>query len=139
MRLNRKLNLLLSMAGLFLTTGLLGAAEVAGSFTLPAETQWGLAVLPPGNYTFTLDHAILNGRMLLRRGNDGVALLMAQGVEETSTSGGSSLQIVGSKVRSLHLAPAGLTYFYGHSRGETRKLISEPPRSPALSIAVVAK
>ncbi|MBV8809428.1 MAG: hypothetical protein JO033_12210 [Acidobacteriaceae bacterium] len=139
MQLNRKLNLLLSIAGMCLTAGLLGAAEIAGSFTLPVQTEWGRAVLPPGNYTFTLDRATLDGHMLIRRGNDGVALLMAQGMEETSTLGGSSLRIVAGKVRSLHLAPAGLTYSYGFSHEETRTLISGVPRSPGVSVAITTK
>src|SRR5437899_4744414 len=46
----------LALAGIF--TGTANAqAKAAGSFTLPFEAKWGNAVLPPGNYTFSVHSA----------------------------------------------------------------------------------
>ncbi len=112
MKSSRILVLFLGLAGVCLTAGPLGAGAVQGSFTLPSETQWGVAVLPAGEYTFTLDRSTLEGHILVRRGTEGVALVLAQGMFPTGSSGSSSMLIVGGRVRSLHLAPLGLTYNY---------------------------
>ena len=61
MSLNRSFKLvaplgLALLAGCF-TANLASAQEAyRGKFTLPVEAQWGQLVLPPGEYSFTLDH-----------------------------------------------------------------------------------
>ena len=67
MKLNRRMNFFRGLIGMCLATGLVAAADVNGSFRLPFQTQWGPAVLPAGDYTFSLDHATQNGHILLRR------------------------------------------------------------------------
>ncbi|HSU32546.1 MAG TPA: hypothetical protein VLJ11_15040 [Bryobacteraceae bacterium] len=140
MKSNRKMNLLLSLAGLFLGGGLLGAADVNGSFTLPLQTHWGSAVLPAGDYTFSLDHAMQNGQIIVRRGNDGVAVVLAQGMDVTSYSASatSSMLIVGNRVRSLHLAPVGLTYTYS-IHPERKELLAGRSGVPGVSVLVKTK
>lgn len=52
-------NQLLAIAGLALASVLAGSAtaqaKASGSFTLPFEAKWGNTVLPPGDYTLTVN------------------------------------------------------------------------------------
>ncbi len=139
MKSSRKMKLLLGLAGMCLTAGLLGAAEVNGSFTLPLQAHWGLAVLPAGHYTFSLDHATVNGRILVRRGNEGVAVILAQALSPTDSSGASSMLIVGNRVSSLHLAPIGLTYKYAIPKDQRREMLTERFGVPGISVAITTK
>jgi len=137
MKSSRKITVLLGLAGMCLTSGLLRAADFAGSFTLPSQTQWGSTVLPAGNYTFTLDHATLNGHVLVS-GKDRAAFVMAQGVTETGSSRASSMLIVGGRVRSLHLGPVGLTYSY-QIHPEEREILARSSAVPGLTISIATK
>jgi len=140
MKSNRTVTVLFGVGCLCLATGLLRAADVAGSFTLPLQTHWGSAVLSAGDYTFSLDHTTPNGRILLRRGNDGIAIVLAQGMDVTpySASASSSMLIVGNRVRSLHLATAGLTYTYGTDQGR-KELLAGRSGVPGISVLVSTK
>src|SRR5690242_20972751 len=109
MKSNRKMTLLVGLAAICFAASSLKASDLVGSFTLPSETHWGTVVLPAGDYTFTLDRATLDGRIRIARGNNRRAIVMAQGINLTSRFGGSSMLIVGNRVRSVHLAPVGLT------------------------------
>jgi hypothetical protein len=126
MYLNRKSLLLLGAAAMCFTTGSLRAADVAGSFTLPSQTKWGLATLSPGDYTFTLDRASLDGRITVHKGTKAVLMVNSQGIAETGASGGSSMKIVNGRVRSLRLAPAGLTFDYAPRKKEAQVMAGRP-------------
>ena len=108
---------------------------MVGSFILPNQTQWGSAVLASGDYTCALDHARLNGRILIMRANKGAALVLAQGMNATSHSGSSSMLIVGNRVRSLHLAAVGQTYIYQTHR-QKREMLAMQSSVPGVSVAV---
>lgn len=138
MNWNRKFGLLSGVVAMCLTAGSLSAADCTGSFTLPSQTQWGSAVLPAGDYTFILDHAAIDGRILLRQGTKGVAIVHAQGFSMTSASGASSMLIVEGRVRSLHLASLGLTYNYPshHDRG---RILARASTVRGVAVAVAAK
>ena len=69
MNSNRSLRLVKFLV-LVLLTACFGAslanAQVAGGkFTLPFEARWGRSILPPGNYSFTLDTTAGSGRIFL--------------------------------------------------------------------------
>jgi len=49
-----------------------GEAVSAGKFTLPFEVRWGQAILPAGDYTYTLNSATFSG-VLTVRGNSKAA------------------------------------------------------------------
>lgn len=87
---NKKMMLLAGVAALGLTTTPLQAAALVGSFTLPSQTNWGLGVLPAGDYTFTLDQASTKGRITVYKGTHAVLIIQSQGADEISTSGASS-------------------------------------------------
>ncbi len=139
MKSSRKRSLLQGLASICLTAGLLGAADVTGSFTLPSQTQWGSAVLPAGDYTFTLDHATLDGQIVLKRQPKGPsAVVLAQGMNPAGSSGASSMRIVGNRVRSLYLAPAGLTYSY-QTHPEQREILARSSGVPGITVAITTK
>ncbi len=138
MKSNRRTTLFVALAAIGLTASSLGAADVVGSFTLPAETHWGTVILPAGDYTFTLDHAVLNGHILVTRGTDQAAFILPRGMDFTSHSGGSSMLIVGNSVRSVHLAPVGLTYNYQVHRVRGEKLAGRSGAT-GVSLSIVAK
>jgi hypothetical protein len=122
MNWNRKTLLLLGAATVCFTTGSLRAADVAGSFTLPSQTNWGLAALSPGQYTFTLDRTSIDGRITVYKGTKPVLMVISQGIAETRTSGESSMKIVNGRVRYLRLAPAGLTFSYAPHKKEAQAM-----------------
>jgi len=140
MKSSWKKNLSLSLAGICLTAGLRGAAEATGSFTLPHQTRWGQAVLPAGDYTFRLERTSLSDEFLLvNRGNKTVIIAMGQRVSSTSFAGGSSMLIVGNRVRFLHLAPVGLTYLYAIPKNEQREMRTRRSGAPGVSVSIAAK
>jgi hypothetical protein len=107
MKSNTKITLLLSLAAICFTAGSLGAATIEGSFTLPGQTQWGLAVLPAGHYTFTLDHASTRGMIMVRRGNDGVGMIVNPGSSLTSTA---RRQLDANRTKPSSLLASGATW-----------------------------
>jgi len=51
-------------------------AEFKGKFTLPSETRWGMAVLAPGSYDFTLDSASAPTKVVIRDAHGKVAAIL---------------------------------------------------------------
>jgi hypothetical protein len=138
MKSNRTMTLFLGLAVLgFTASSLRGAekAEVEGSFTLPSQTYWGSVRLAPGDYSFTLDHSDLRGRITVRQGTKAVAIFMVEGPTITGSREGSSMLIVDHSVRSLRLAPIGLTYTYPIQK-QTRDLLARRPGVPGVSVSV---
>ncbi|HSU33040.1 MAG TPA: hypothetical protein VLJ11_17580 [Bryobacteraceae bacterium] len=136
MNWNRKSLLLLGAAAVCFTTGSLRAADVAGSFTLPSQTNWGLAALSPGQYTFTLNRSAIDGRIIVYKGTKPVLMVLSQGVAESGTSGESSMKIVNGRVRYLRLAPAGLTFSYAPHKKEAQLMAGRPAqRETSLLVA----
>ncbi len=94
------------------------AQRVAGSFTLPYTVHWGIATLPPGNYTFAA-RPTARPFILTVRGQGTVAMILSQG-QNTMAGSHSSLTIMreGNRatVSSLQLAPYGLSFDYGNRR-----------------------
>jgi hypothetical protein len=87
-----------------------------GKFQLASETRWGKAVLPAGNYSFTIESAQQPVRIVIQSA-DGKTGAMAQA--ETSVNaapGGSYLFITGSgperMVRSMNLPQLGTSLIY---------------------------
>lgn len=93
---------------------------------MPFRVSWGVAVLAPGHYTFALDDAIPGGTVTISQGRRVVARIRAQGFTQTQTSGGSTLVIIGRRVRSLRLKSAGVTYEYAMSKSEQALLAAHP-------------
>jgi hypothetical protein len=138
MKPNRTMTAFLGLAVLCLTASSLraeGIAAVEGSFTLPSQTHWGSVLLPAGDYSFTLDHSDLRGQITVRKGTKAVAIFRVEGPTITGSREGSSMLIVDHSVRSLRLAPIGITYIYPIQR-RTRDLLARRPAVPGLSVSV---
>lgn len=106
--------------------GTLRASEAKGDFILPFRVSWGLAVLPPGHYTFALDHAVSDGTVTISQGRRVMARIKAQGFTQMTASGGSAIVIIGSRVRSLRLKSVGVAYEYAISKNERAFLRAHP-------------
>lgn len=65
----------------------------AGRFTLPYQTTWGGAVLPPGEYSFRVDQLGESGLVEIRRGMRTVGFFQISGLEE-KRSGHDALTVI---------------------------------------------
>jgi hypothetical protein len=137
MSLNRSFKLvaplaLALLAGCF--TANLASAQDAwkGTFTLPFEARWGQIVLPAGEYSFTLDHALV-GSIVTIQAETGQTLgfVQTQGIYDRQTFDRSELILVRSggnyTIRALRLAELGLTLEYSVPKTE-KQLITQAPR-----------
>jgi len=106
------------LAAALLATGLLGRpASAQARFTLPHETSWGQAVLPPGDYQLTFDNHNVTPTVVIRDAKSlRVVAYESTDVRDNSTKGTSALLIgVGGKqwvVLSLRSAELGETFVY---------------------------
>jgi hypothetical protein len=104
-----------------------GGAAYKGSFTLPFEARWGHVVLPPGNYSFTVDHAMVGGVVRISRGNTDSIFVLSQGGSDQQTFERSELILVRSggsyTIRALLLADAGLILEYSVPKPEGQLLV----------------
>jgi hypothetical protein len=86
-----------------------------GQFTLPFEARWGLAVLPPGDYTISMDLDAAN-RFLVVRGEGKTALILGIVTDRKDISDHSQLTLVktasGYRVQTLEAGEAGVTLTY---------------------------
>jgi hypothetical protein len=103
-----------------------------GSFTLPFEARWGQVVLPPGEYSFTLDHGTVAGIVSIRgEAGQAAGFVTSQGIYDQHTLDHSELILVRSggnyTIRALRLAERGLTLEYSAPKTE-RQLITQAPQ-----------
>ena len=53
-----------------------GEPVSAGKFTLPFEVRWGQAILPAGDYTYTLNSATFSGVVTVRGNSKAVMIFV---------------------------------------------------------------
>jgi len=86
-----------------------------GQFTLPFEARWGIAVLPPGDYTISMDLDAAN-RFLVVRGEGKTALILGIVTDRKDISDHSQLTLVKTassyRVQTLEAGEAGITLTY---------------------------
>jgi len=84
----------LVLGGMFVLPTIAHAGEFTGRFTLTSEARWGIAVLAPGDYDFTLDSTRAPSRVVVREA-DGkvVAILISMWNSGTSRTKGNSLEL----------------------------------------------
>jgi hypothetical protein len=134
MNRNRSLSLVGTIAAAVGTLCLFGSlasaqSAIKGEFTLPFEVHWGRAVLPAGQYSF--DMASLRTPEVIQVRGEGVnVMLMAQATGDRPTPTDSALVLVrqGDKsvVRSLRLAPLGISLYYAAPKGEAATMAQVP-------------
>jgi hypothetical protein len=105
---------------LVLFVGALGASALpassqntTGTFTLAHKVRWETAVLPAGDYRFSVDTQAWPARVMVRElGGTTSAMILPLAYSDQKLAGGSTLVIERkageSVVRSLKLAPVGL-------------------------------
>jgi hypothetical protein len=140
---------LLALLGLFASAGVLSAQEVTGTFTLPFEAHWGLATLPPGEYSFKINTEYSPYTVRID-GKNGAAFVYAAGVSTENADGRSELIVVrsGSKVivralRLAHVASSQITkplvFTYVMPSGERQFMAQGPHLIQRLPVLVASK
>jgi hypothetical protein len=89
-------------------------------------------VLPPGQYSFTLDHAAVNGIVTIQKETGRyMGSVLNQGVYDRQVVDHSELVLVRSggdyRIRALRLGDLGMTFEYAVPKAE-RQLISQTPQ-----------
>jgi hypothetical protein len=103
------------LAAICASSQLAGAQTVSARFTLPFEAQWGLATLPPGNYSLTVEGVGREAKIRIARGAETVANLQNQNFS-VKPSSEVSLKVVqtsaGNFVRDLTLPEIGEVFYF---------------------------
>jgi hypothetical protein len=131
------------------SVGLLSAEDYKGTFTLPFETRWGKAVLPAGDYSFTI-HTTKSPQLATIRGENGSVFAMPSGYSNREVNGRSELILVrrGNKgtVRALALAApghgspnGGIVFSYALPKAESPLLARAPELIQRVPVVVSGK
>jgi len=123
---------------------LANAQTAAGKFNLPFEVRWGQAVLPPGNYTFTVNSSDgFPANSVVVRGEDLKAKIIVSSARDDSFSGKNELiverQGEGGTVRTLRLGDVGLVLYYPAPKAERQILAQAPVLTQQLPILIARK
>ncbi len=135
--------LVLALLAACFNAGLASAQVSAGKFTLPFETRWGRAVLPAGDYSFTLASGSLPAIVTVR-GEGNAAMIMATGgTSQGRISDQSALFVVRSggkaTVRSMYLEHLGLTFYYTAPKAGKQLVAQKPELIQPIPISVAGK
>jgi ribosomal protein L30/L7E len=148
MNSNRSLRLVKLLALALLTAcfgaSLANAQAFQGTFHLPFEVRWRGAVLPPGDYSFTLnsgDTSPVNCVLVARKGQPATFIMPL--TLDHSSSGESALIVVGHgerrTVRALRLAQADLVIYYPVSKADRQMVAQVPELIQRLPISMAGK
>ncbi|MFN7998142.1 MAG: hypothetical protein U0Q18_31260 [Bryobacteraceae bacterium] len=108
--------LMLGLLASCLGAGLANAEEITGKFTLPFDTQWSVATLKAGDYSFRLERGLPTGMLRLYRGNEAVAMVYAMSYRRKAMEGDALLVNESNgapEVREMRLGSAGVILYYG--------------------------
>jgi hypothetical protein len=109
-----------------------------GKFTLPFETRWGSATLPPGDYTFTLPSTIAPYTLYIR--GEGVDAIIIAAVTDRVVSSHAQLNLADiadvQTVQTFDAPELGLTFIYSTptQKHAGRKVVGQktvPQTAPA--------
>ncbi len=134
MRVTKKLTFIRTLFLLSLviatSTGAMSAKDFCGTFSLARQIDWGLATLPPGDYTFKLNIDVVPYVVSIEGKPIGTVRVFAAGLTSSPQNGQSSLVVVrrGGKaiVRNLYLATEGKTFNYHVPKGDLPVAASNP-------------
>jgi hypothetical protein len=111
------------------------AQAFQGKFTLASATRWGVATLPAGDYSFTLDKDYAGSVVTVLRGTHTVARIQTPGISYIK-SGRSEMVMESGTVREVNLPTIGVSLHYPMPNLGHRSA----PREPQLAqITPVAK
>lgn len=134
----------LGLIAVALSAGIASAQNVyEGSFTLPFQAQWGQMVLPPGEYSFTLDKAVVDGLVKIRNQERYVGMIFASGISNQKTTAKSQLIAVGGEglyqIRALRLSALGVQFEYKIPEAKVRLMAQGPQLIRHVLIAEVGR
>jgi hypothetical protein len=117
-----------SLLAICFNSGLASAQTMAGKFTLPFEAHWGLATLPAGTYSFTVEGIGREAKVRVLHGAETVAYMLNKGFD-TTPSRSISLTIArnsaGKFVRDLSLPEIGQIFHFAPPKGEPGSTVGE--------------
>lgn len=123
-------------------------AAAEGKFSLPFATRWGTAILPPGDYSFSIKSAYPPSVIVVRpQSRQGAAaMILAQAYSTEGSSGTSALTVTRNEgkpfVSALYLRELGLTLHYfvpPTHRAKGEESARGPDRMPPASASGPAK
>jgi hypothetical protein len=131
-RFSKLFDLRVIVCSLACLAGSFANAQVShGTFTLPKETRWGMAVLAPGAYSYTLDHTSLGGMILIRTPGSTAMIPVTAAVHQSPESAASNLLLVTeggqTSVREFYLGGLGLTFRF-HSPKVKYSVVAQTPK-----------
>jgi hypothetical protein len=111
-----------------------------GKFALPFEAHWGIAVLPAGDYTISMQSA--NAPYFLYiRGEGKTAIIMANTANTKTVSDDSHLSVVntgGSQaITELEAGQLGLIFVYPVSKSQMKPMVGAKPGAKPLTSSVI--
>lgn len=114
-----------------------------GTFNLPRETRWGLAVLPPGTYSYTLNNASPQGIITVRAPGSTALINVSAGTEQSPESAASHLLLVTeggqTSIREFYLGDLGMTLRFQRPKAKYAILAQTPPQKQRVLVAEVRK
>ncbi len=117
------------------------AQTIAAKFTLPFEVHWGKNVLPPGEYTISMDS--LANVALVRSANGNTVGLTPIPIQAKSDKGGTALFVMvrGNErvVRSLNLPTRGLTLIYPPATSAQREMLTKADQVQTVPVITAGK
>lgn len=121
---------------------ILGSAETLhGNFTLTAETHWGMLLLAPGAYEFTIDDDASGKVVTVHSKESGWSgMTMAEGTSDGNPNEGMKLLLTKSEsgiyVRALCLGDSGVTLTYAIPKsGKFTRLTQKLPSNTTIASA----
>jgi hypothetical protein len=115
-----------------------------GKFTLPFEVRWGIAVLPPGDYTISMvpgPYGDSSGVVV--RGEDKSALILPAEMENVAATNHSQLSVVktdaGYAVQALDAGQVGLKLNYFPAENKRERAPQELKSELILPVATVSE
>jgi hypothetical protein len=130
-RFSKLFDLRLIVCSLACLAGSFANAQVSqGNFTLPMQTNWEGAVLTPGAYSYTLNHASPGGIILVRAPGGAATMAMTGKIRQSKPSARSHLLLVTqdgqTSIRELYLGDLAVTLLFGPAKVKHSVLAQTP-------------
>jgi hypothetical protein len=111
-----------------------------GKFSLPFEAHWGIAVLPAGDYTISMQSAN-EPYLLYIRGEGKTAIIMANAASTKTVSDDSHLTVVNTggnqAITELAAGQLGLIFDYPVPKSLMKPMLGAKPGAKPLTSSVV--
>jgi hypothetical protein len=113
-----------------------------GRFTLPEDVRWGAALLPAGEYTFSLKSSVLPAQIVIH-GSNGTSMVLTSNTVPKKGDAPSSLTIqhrFGMRVVSdLYLAELGIDLRYAAPKLPHNEIAQGPVETEQVLVAMATK